>query len=361
MNCRVLHVVRRFGPVGGMERYVWRLTSELLELGVEIDILCQSIECDVDPRITVHQLAPSTDRRRWKAMRDFRDKCDKFWLEFEAKDDVIVHSHERCRFHHVTTFHGPPMPAWNQMVWYKRMSTRVAAWKRFEIAEVLGPNVRLVVPVSRYISRRLALGYADISDRLMPPGWPGLNPGQLQTNRGEGYRVLFVGREWKRKGLDIAIQAFAKVRCDIPFATLDVYGVAASQIPSRLRRLSRNVNFHDWQSAVPFQKYDILIHPARDEPFGMIIPEARAAGLNVVTSNMVGAVELMLSGIDVLDYRAGIDTWAQALRRSLLSSKVQSELTWTWSDLAAWHAEAVYPTIAKCKIELHRDFNRVRG
>lgn len=36
----LLHVVRRYGPVGGMERYVWELTIELQRLGHEVTVVC---------------------------------------------------------------------------------------------------------------------------------------------------------------------------------------------------------------------------------------------------------------------------------------------------------------------------------
>jgi UDP-glucose:(heptosyl)LPS alpha-1,3-glucosyltransferase len=216
MSCRVLHVVRRFGPVGGMERYVWRLTSELLELGVEIDILCQSVECDVDPRITLHLLEPSTDRRRWKAMRDFRNKCDQFWLEFKAKDDVIVHSHERCSFHHVTTFHGPPMPALSSLPWYRRMSNRIQFWSKVERCEVSGDDVVRVIPVSNRVRKQLILLYPEQEPRITAPLYPGLDkqvvkPRVLGESREHCGRILFVGREWKRKGLDKAIESISSL------------------------------------------------------------------------------------------------------------------------------------------------------
>ena len=38
---KILHVVRRYGPVGGMERYVWELTHELRKLGHEVEVLCE--------------------------------------------------------------------------------------------------------------------------------------------------------------------------------------------------------------------------------------------------------------------------------------------------------------------------------
>ena len=289
MSCRVLHIVRRFGPVGGMERYVWRLTSELLELGVEIDILCQSVECDVDPRITLHLLNPSAGRRRWKAMRDFREQCDQFWLEFEAKDDVIVHSHERCSFHHVTTFHGPPMQDWSRTPWYKKISPRVRAWHRWEAEEVSAPRVRHIVPVSAMIGSKLLNLYPQCARYLNTAIEPGLDRSVAKPflSSGEQIKVVFVGKEWKRKGLFRAIQILSLLRLKGVNISLDIFG------PDRmdLERLGLPgwALPRGWVSQVPFEDYDVLLHPAIQEPFGMIVPEALSAGCRVLVSDNVGA------------------------------------------------------------------------
>jgi len=342
MKYRVLHVVRRFGPVGGMERYVWRLTSELLELGMEVDILCQSVECDVDPRITIHLLEPSTDRRRWKAMRDFRDKCNQFWLKFKAKDDVIVHSHERCSFHNVTTFHGSPMPRWSDMPWYKKISPRIHAWMQFEREEVCRDRVKAIVPVSSLVSAGLEASYAEALAYLAKPGWPGLDLYEVKENKGAGGRILFVGREWKRKGLDIALEAFSRVQLSDPSVKMDVFGLPCSEIPKSLRRGLKDVTFFDWQSNIPYEHYDVLLHPARFEPFGMIVPEARAAGLSVVTSEQVGALDLDLGSVEVVKIRDESVSWATALEEALKKPKPPTELKWTWSQLAQWYIAKIY-------------------
>lgn len=38
---QLIHIVRRYGPVGGMERYVWELTLNLRALGHEVLVLCE--------------------------------------------------------------------------------------------------------------------------------------------------------------------------------------------------------------------------------------------------------------------------------------------------------------------------------
>jgi len=152
-----------------MEAYVWHLTHELANLGLSVEVLCQSVEGDADPKIILHQLQPSPMKRRWKAMRDFRQKCDEFWRAYPGKGQVVVHSHERCSFHHVTTFHGPPMKAWSETPWYQKISPRVSAWHQWEASEVRGDSVRQVVPVSKLGFQKLTELYPECSAHLINP------------------------------------------------------------------------------------------------------------------------------------------------------------------------------------------------
>lgn len=343
---RVLHIVRRFGPVGGMERYVWRLTHELSELGVQVEVLCETLEGESDHRIRVHRVSRSTNRRRWRAMRDFRASCADFWLAYPDKSNLIVHSHERSIFHHVTTFHGPPIgESLIKSPWWKSFQPRIKAWLRFEQEELCGPQVGAVIPVSSMISSSLHKIYPAVAGRMKMPGWPALDLSDKKDNVGDGQKLLFVGREWKRKGLDIVIDAYTGVREKHPSVTLDIFGVLESALPRSLRVKSHGVTFHGWQSVIPFELYDVLVHPARYEPFGMVIPEARAAGLSVVMSNKVGASDLALSHVKVIDINSECSVWSDAIIDGLYSAKSDPEICWTWTDLAKWHVTDVYQVI----------------
>ena len=38
---KLLHIVRRYGPVGGMERYVWELSLSLRDMGIPVTVVCE--------------------------------------------------------------------------------------------------------------------------------------------------------------------------------------------------------------------------------------------------------------------------------------------------------------------------------
>lgn len=328
--------------MGGMERYVWRLTSELLDLGVEIDVLCQAVECQVDPRITVHLIEPSTDRRRWRAMRDFREKCDRFWLQFEEKSEVIVHSHERCRFHHVTTFHGPPMSHWPLTPWYKKMSPRVRAWHRWEREELLGQSVRCVVPVSQLIGEKLSELYAPLSGNLNIPIEPAVDSSALGSflpveNQ---IKIVFVGKEWKRKGLIRSFRILSHLRSLGVDFSFDIYGPIESELKSI--GLPEWMRCRGWVKEVPFERYDLLIHPAEQEPFGMIVLEALASGCRVMASENVGATAFKHPAMYTRLLSDSDELWASSLIELLrLVGDVQASFP-SWADVARRYISEAY-------------------
>ena len=92
----VVHIVRRYGPVGGMERYVWELTRGLARNGVIVTIICEEVRGAVLPEITVILVSPSSHRSRWKAMSLFRSRVSAV-IQDQGLGSAIIHSHEAPR------------------------------------------------------------------------------------------------------------------------------------------------------------------------------------------------------------------------------------------------------------------------
>jgi len=113
--------------------------------------------------------------------------------------------------------------------------------------------------------------------------------------------VLFlsIGQLIERKGLDISIEAAAilRRRSSLPFKYLIVgTGPAELRLRERVARLGLSglVDFLPWQEPAEVSnlllRSDVFIHPARREPFGVVILEAMAHGLPVLGSAASGAV-----------------------------------------------------------------------
>jgi UDP-glucose:(heptosyl)LPS alpha-1,3-glucosyltransferase len=156
-------------------------------------------------------------------------------------------------------------------------------------------------------------------------------------------RLLFVGKEWKRKGLDRAVEIIQALRATDSGYTLTVMGVDPTEVPSRWRRLD-GVIWVGWKPSVPYADYDILVHPARQEPFGMVVLEARAAGLGCVITDVVGAGECDLQVIAMLPGDAAISEWVRATQ-ALIDQPISYQASQSWDDVATYYLQQVYPLV----------------
>ena len=349
MSPSLVHIVKRFGPVGGMETYVWRLTHGLSERGANVSIICEQVMGEVSSEIEVVRVEESPEKPRWKSMLVFRERVDKLLKDRFHGQGVIVHSHERSISHHVTTFHGPPISSGGNWSWIQRFSPRVNGWKKMEEQELLSPQVQLVLPVSSLVRDALISNYPTLIEKSIELAWPGVDfaikPEEpLITSSSSRSRVVFIGKEWGRKGLARAIKVVERIRRARPEVTLDVYGPNNHEVTKYFPNFSW-VNFHGWVDEIPWERYDVLLHPAKNEPFGMVISEARANGLAVVMSDSVGANDLRFSATSVLALSASTEKWATEVNRLLSLSSYERELRWTWDDLVELHLRTIYPSV----------------
>ena len=103
---QIVQIVKRFGPIGGMEEYAFRLSIELSKLGFEVIVLCEkSFSSDSFPVVVIE--LGKTIKPRWFSHYQFSQKVRK-WLAENPNKTRIVHSHERQSTHHVSTFHTTP-------------------------------------------------------------------------------------------------------------------------------------------------------------------------------------------------------------------------------------------------------------
>ncbi len=345
---RIVQVVKRFGPVGGMEAYVWRLAHGLSKRGLLVSVVCEQVIGKVSPSIDVICVEKSAEKPRWKSMLLYKERVEALLKSRFQGQRIIIHSHERSISHHVTTFHGPPINAGGNLSWIKKLSPRIRGWIRMERHELLSPSVQCVIPVSSQVRDALIAEYPDLKGKHLHLGWPGVDPVAEYKVQDHCYkasaRFVFVGKEWKRKGLRRAIDIVEHFRAFDPSVTLDVYGVDHFAVPKNMREKA-GVRFMGWRSEIGWASYDAILHPAENEPFGMVIAEARSHGVAVLMSDQVGAADLVLTGVSVVARDAPLSEWVAALHTLLASFDRSSEVKWTWEDLVDLHCQTIYPQL----------------
>jgi glycosyltransferase involved in cell wall biosynthesis len=127
-----------------------------------------------------------------------------------------------------------------------------------------------------------------------------------------------VARLMRWKGQDTLLEAFARLRSRYPMARLVLAGRSADSAPDGfggdyrdyLERRLKTLQLEDvvvMPGFVPrgrmpefFGALDVLAHPATDEPFGLAVVEAMAAGRPVVAGRGGGVLEIIRDGVDGL-------------------------------------------------------------
>jgi len=134
--------------------------------------------------------------------------------------------------------------------------------------------------------------------------------------------ALMIAQDFQRKGLREAILALAQLRDD-RLALL----VVGKEDPAAYRKLARE---HGVEGSVvfagptadPYAFYlsaDLFVLPTRHDPCSLVVLEALAMGLPVVSTAFNGACEIMTEGAHgfVLSDPADVNALANALRRLL--------------------------------------------
>ena len=120
--------------------------------------------------------------------------------------------------------------------------------------------------------------------------------------RGEGppADVLFVGKEFERKGGDLLVRAMRRVRAVVPEATLTVIGPRNLQLDEPGVRVLGYLSKDDPQQLATimnaYASARVFAFPTRFEPFGVVLLEAMLHGLPCVASHVGAIPEIIVEG-----------------------------------------------------------------
>jgi len=286
-----------------------------------VHVLCEKNLCNEPLPLYIHELGKVHPKPRWLAHIRFSKHVHQ-WLEANRTSDMVIHSHERTQDHHITTFHGPPFAKVRDFPIWKRLSLRVYMNLWLEKRELCTPQVQQIVPNSAHINQALAHYYPEIAKKLSKPVPPGVAKLPKRPNRAipdDGGVIGFIGKEWKRKGLQKAIsivEHLAKTRPNVQF-------LVAGPSPSDIQGLFAGVNF-DYsllgtvEPSAFYPQLDTLLHPAIAEPYGMVITESLTTDVPVIISDVCGAANDVSSDDgSTLSLTSNPETWADQLEHWL--------------------------------------------
>ncbi len=336
---QLVHVARRYGPVGGMERYVWELTNHLHQLGFDVVVLCETNLSNTSNGIQVHELGKVTSRPRWIGYMQFSNLVS-LWLKSNPHPQRLVHSHERLKDHQVTTIHGSVFATVLDKPWWKLISLRI--WMQLYLEKRELSTASYIVPNSFLMKKQLAHYYPNFAKKLTQPIIPGVEtpnaqyttPKEKRAIAQDAGRIVFVGYEWKRKGLAFAVSIVEHLQKTRPHLEFHVVGPEPIKIKHLFKNWSSGYFLRGKISPPNYHEFDVLLHPASSEPYGMVISEAMAAGIPVVISDFCGAAQSVESASgEVLSLQSSVATWSHALNEQLNRQDTPPNFVRSWEEM----------------------------
>lgn len=203
--------------------------------------------------------------------------------------------------------------------WQRRLARRLFA-ARFKFA---GVSAAVANELKRSVGSVLVLpnvldaqNDAQVLSRQQALQGLALEPGP--------FTIGWVGRLHYKKRPDLAIQAFQEFRQSCPGARLVMLGDGDLD---QLRGAQQSADLsgvvvagHVVGASQYFGAFDVLLHTAEYEPFGMVILEAMAAGVPVVTDKVAGPAAV-LGDLGVYADRPTPEGFSSALLRAVAVDK----------------------------------------
>ena len=159
----------------------------------------------------------------------------------------------------------------------------------------INDHVDMLIPVSPYVEK--VYSEHGVSGKKMTMVPDGFDFGSLKAKKipkkGDKFRILYVGRLERTKGVDVTIKALGRLG-DVPLE-FHVAGDGPErknlEMLVKQKGVSEKVKFHGF---VSFEKMlelyassDVFIHAARwEEPFGRAVVEAMSFGLPVIVADI---------------------------------------------------------------------------
>jgi glycosyltransferase involved in cell wall biosynthesis len=169
---------------------------------------------------------------------------------------------------------------WDPCMWF-------AFYKARQIAVTSAQTLALIpAPFHKKCKIYLAIGSSTAAVQLDHP----------QNLQGENLKILFVGRLIHWKGVHFALQAFAELLKHKPQSRFTIVGSGPDedwlkQLTQKLG-LSEAVTWISWMNQQEmmglYSQYDVFLFPSLHDSGGMVVLEAMAQGLPVVTLDLGG-------------------------------------------------------------------------
>lgn len=284
---------------GGAERVLVNIANELVRRGHDITIALNSDESnyDVDSQIKIIS-APPYNRYHGRniikrlarnfVLNKYNSKHTRKAIKDVHPDVIITFLH--CNMRAILRYHGNIPIIHSEHNAFDRKVKLKYRFERFFLNRFFD-KVFVLTPFDQ--------GYAmakGLKNTMVMP-----NPNTFDSISRDEYDALFMQRKnilvcgrissWYIKGMDIALEAFAKMAKQHPDIDLDIAGNGDDASINHLKQLAHNFNVEnrvhffgqrdDIQKVM--QQHKLFLLSSRTEGFPMVITEAMSQGLPCIT------------------------------------------------------------------------------
>ena len=321
-----------FPPLGGGgSKVVHGLSTELVRLGHEVDIVTMGFRglpgyeqvngarvfrvsflrnkkyvCSV-PEAASYVLSALMFVRRLASQHRY----DINHTHFIFPDGFLAWSIKRSmQVPYVITAHGSDVPGYNPHRLKVAHKLMAPLW-----ATVIRNASQITCPSESLRSLLMAASGGDKHTTVIPNG---IDPGKFKHDKPKKKRILVVTRMLERKGVQHVLMALEGLKLD-----QEVHIVGDGPYLPTLRQMAQatgnNVTFWGWLDAQSpelkdlFETSGIFVFPSEAENFPIVLLEAMAAGMAIITTKETGCAEVVGDAALLVKSRD-----AEAIREALI-------------------------------------------
>lgn len=381
---KIAMLVRQFSPHGGLELYAHKVVEGLLARGVRVTVVCQENTSELQhENLSFKRIATNNSKSKRARLLTLFKNASEAISELTGID--LVHSqHCPTNSADVVTFHNHTTKRLNEVgLWWEQNVNElkrrfVPAYKlRDQQDETLLRHASCLIFPAEVMKEDYYSAFPFLNG---PPPKPYVvaHPGssmvktdhcaveastttsqsrlsaseqargpnasttsiELEAEPAPGYacdkvfRFLFVGRGFRKKGLDILLNAcrILKTKTQQEFELL-IAGLSERTADTlRLKLLGlQNVNYLGFQKDMEsvYAKAKCIILPSRVEPFGMAPVQAMQRGLVPIVSRVSGVAEVLTHEHDalLLSDQLNAEELAALMQRLMQDQKLHEQLS----------------------------------